>query len=135
MNNSLRTVDSPSGEQNLMLSLEELLLQSDLLAGMARVDGKVLDIESVFASTYLEHLNTSKSSLVKSHYDYVVQNDETDGRIASVMEQMSHFSREEKHRIPRCLSALAICDGELHPKEAAMIKQFADAMGIDSSSL
>jgi uncharacterized tellurite resistance protein B-like protein len=135
MNQTLPTVDSPSGEQNSMHALEALLLQSDLLAGMARVDGKVLDIESVFASTYLEHLNTEKSALVKSHYDYVVQNDETDGRIDSVMEKMSYYPNEEKYRILRCLSALAICDGELHPNEAAMLKKFADAMNIDGTSI
>jgi len=35
-------------------SLADLLLQSDLLAGMARADGKVLDVENTVAATYFE---------------------------------------------------------------------------------
>ena len=124
-----------SDDQNSMLTLEQLLQQSELLACMSRADGKVLDIENIFASTYLEKLDTEKSSLVKSHYDYVVQADETDERLFSIMHLMANYPREEKYRLLRCLSALAICDGELHPKETAFIEQLADAMDIDSGGI
>ena len=122
-------------DQNSSLTLEQLLQQSELLACMSRVDGKVLDIEKVFAETYLEKLDTEKSSLIKSHYDFVVQADETDSRLSSIMDFMANYTREEKYRLLRCLSALAICDGELHPKETDLIKQFANAMEIDSGGI
>ena len=107
------------------ISLEELLLQSDLLAGMARADGKVLDIENTVAEAYFAQENSDKVELVRSHYNYVVQDDETDVRMGTVMSFMGKLSLEEKYKLLRCLSAVAICDGELHPKEASLIKQFA----------
>lgn len=117
------------------VSLEDLLLQSDLLAGMARADGKVLEIEGSVAETYFQDEGNSKSELVKQHFDYVVQDEETDLRISTVMSFMSKLSNDEKYKLLRCLSAVAICDGELHPKESALIKQFAKAMNIEINGI
>lgn len=115
------------------VSLEELLLQSDLLAGMARADGKVLDVETLVANAYFQDENENKSDLVKSHFTYVAQDDDTDLRMNTVMSFMTRLSNDEKHKLLRCLSALAICDGELHPKELGFIKKFAKAMDINIS--
>lgn len=116
-------------------TIEELLLHSDLLAGMARADGKVLDIENVIASSYFEQENLDKSDLVKIHYDYVLHDEDSDTRLSMVMSFMSKLNLEDKHKLLRCLSAIAISDGELHPKELALIRQFAEAMGIDPNGL
>jgi uncharacterized tellurite resistance protein B-like protein len=116
-------------------SLEELLLQSDLFAGMARADGKILDIEKSVSSTYFDQADSAKSELVKSHYDYVVQDDDTDNRLSTVMSFMSNLSIDDKYKLLRCLSAVAICDGELDPRELDILKQFAKAMDIDPSNI
>lgn len=113
------------------VSLEELLLQSDLVAGMARADGKVLDVENLVAESYFDQEDPEKSGLVKSHYAYVVNDEDTDSRVTTVLSFMANLEREDKYKLLRCLSAVAICDGELHPKELALLKQFAFAMGID----
>ena len=122
-------------ESNENATLEELLLQSDLLAGMVRADGKVLEVENTVAEEYFKQKNSEKSQLVKSHYNYVVQDENTDARISTVMSFMSKLDREDKYKLLRCLSAVAICDGHLDKKEIAIIKQFAKAMDIDPSGI
>lgn len=126
---------STVAEENENVSLEDLLLQSDLLAGMVRADGKVLDVENTVAIEYFEQKNYEKSKLVKSHYDYVLQDETTDARIATVMSFMSKLDREDKYKLLRCLSAVAICDGHLDKKELDLINQFAKTMDIDPSGV
>lgn len=116
-------------------SLEELLLQSDLFAAMARADGKILDIEKSVSSAYFDQKDPEKSELVKSHYDYVVHDEDTDTRLSTVMSFMSNLNVDDKYKLLRCLSAVAICDGELDPRELDILKQFAKAMGIDQSNI
>lgn len=120
-------------EEDNNISLEELLLQSDLLAGMARADGKILEVENTVASTYFEQKDSEKSNLVKAHYDYVIQDESTDARISTVMSFMSKLDREDKYKLLRCLSAVAVSDGHLDKKEIDIINQFAKAMDIDQS--
>lgn len=126
---------STVAEESENVSLEDLLLQSDLLAGMVRADGKVLDVENTVAAEYFEQKNYEKSKLVKSHYDYVLQDETTDARIATVMSFMSKLDREDKYKLLRCLSAVAICDGHLDKKELDLINQFAKTMDIDPSGV
>lgn len=128
-------VKSTMVEKSENTSLEELLLQSDLLAGMVRADGKVLEVENTVAIEYFEQKNYDKSELVKSHYNYVVQDETTDVRISTVMSFMSKLDREDKYKLLRCLSAVAICDGHLDKKELDLINQFAKAMDIDPSGI
>lgn len=116
-------------------SLEDLLLQSDLLAAMSRADGKVLGIENVVASSYFDNKNPEASKLVKSHYDYVVQDEDTDTRLNTVMSFMTKLNTKDKHQLLRCLSAVAICDGELDQRELKILKQFAKVMGIKPGSI
>lgn len=116
-------------------SLADLLLQSDLLAGMARADGKVLGIENMVAETYFEQQDNGKSGLVKQHYDYVLQDEDTDTRLSTVMGFMKKLSKEDKYKLLRCLSAVAVCDGDLDPRELAIIQQFAKVMEIDPSEI
>lgn len=126
---------STVAEESENVSLEDLLLQSDLLAGMVRADGKVLDVENTVAAEYFEQKNYEKSKLVKSHYDYVLQDETADARIATVMSFMSKLDREDKYKLLRCLSAVAICDGHLDKKELDLINQFAKTMDIDPSGV
>lgn len=126
---------STVAEESENVSLEDLLLQSDLLAGMVRADGKVLDVENTVAAEYFEQKNYEKSKLVKSHYDYVLQDETTDARIATVMSFMSKLDREDKYKLLRCLSAVAICDGHLDKKELDLINQFEKTMDIDPSGV
>ena len=122
-------------EESNNTSLEELLLQSDLVAGMVRADGRVLEVENTVASAYFEQKNSEKSDLVKSHYEYVIQDESTDARISTVMSFMSKLDREDKYKLLRCLSAVAVCDGHLDKKELDLINQFAKAMDIDPSGI
>ena len=122
-------------DETVAKSLADLLLQSDLLAGMARADGKVLDIENTVAATYFEQQSSENSELVKQHYDYVLQEEFTDARLSTVMSFMNKLTIDEKYKLLRCLSAVAICDGELDERELALIKQFAKAMDIDPSKI
>lgn len=112
-------------------SLEALLLQSDLMAGMARADGRVLDVENLIAESYIDTENITNSEQVKSHYTSVVDDENTDTRVSTIMSFMANLSLDDKYRLLRCLSAIAMCDNELHPKEADLLKQFAKAMDID----
>ena len=127
----IEAAKSTEVEENENTSLEELLLQSDLLAGMVRADGKVLEVENTVATEYFEQKNPEKCDLVKSHYNYVIQDENTDTRISTVMSFMSKLDREDKYKLLRCLSAVAICDGPLDKKELDLINQFAKAMDID----
>lgn len=131
----IEAVKSTGVENNENTSLEELLLQSDLLAGMVRADGKVLDVENTVATEYFKQKNFEKSELVKSHYNYVIQDENTDARIGTVMSFMSKLDREDKYKLLRCLSAVAISDGHLDKKEIDIINQFAKAMDIDPSGI
>ena len=131
----IEAVNSTVIEEDENTSLEELLLQSDLLAGMVRADGKVLDVENTVATEYFEQKNSEKSELVKSHYNYVIQDENTDPRISTVMSFMSKLDREDKYKLLRCLSAVAVCDGHLDKKELDLIKQFAKAMDIDPNGI
>lgn len=131
----LEKLETNKTEKDKTISLEELLLQSDLLAGMARADGKILEIENMVASTYFEQRDHEKSRLVKSHYDYVLQDETTDSRLSTVMSFMSKLDREDKYKLLRCLSAVAVCDGHVDPRELAIINQFAEAMDIDPSGI
>lgn len=126
-----KDIKNTTTEDNVSASLEELLLQSDLLAGMVRADGKVLEVENTVATTYFEHNNSEQSDLVKTHYNYVIQDDGTDDRVSTVISFMTRLDREDKYKLLRCLSAVAVCDGHLDKKEIALIKQFAKAMDID----
>jgi uncharacterized tellurite resistance protein B-like protein len=132
---TIEAVNSTVIEEDENTSLEELLLQSDLLAGMVRADGKVLDVENTVATEYFEQKNSEKSELVKSHYNYVIQDENTDARISTVMSFMSKLDREDKYKLLRCLSAVAVCDGHLDKKELDLIKQFAKAMDIDPNGI
>jgi uncharacterized tellurite resistance protein B-like protein len=132
---TIEAVNSTVIEEDENTSLEELLLQSDLLAGMVRADGKVLDVENTVAKEYFEQKNSEKSELVKSHYNYVIQDENTDARISTVMSFMSKLDREDKYKLLRCLSAVAVCDGHLDKKELDLIKQFAKAMDIDPNGI
>lgn len=116
-------------------SLEELLLQSDLLAGMTRADGRILPIEKMVASEYLNEKNSKKSALLSQHFDYVVNDETTDVRVNTVIGFMSKLDVEDKYKLLRCLSAVAMCDGELDPREFSLIKQFAKAMDIDPNTI
>lgn len=131
----LEKLETNKTEKDKIISLEELLLQSDLLAGMARADGKILEIENIVASAYFEQKNHEKSGLVKSHYDYVLQDETTDSRLSTVMSFMSKLDREDKYKLLRCLSAVAVCDGHVDQRELAIINQFAEAMDIDPSGI
>lgn len=111
--------------------LEDLLLQSDLMAGMARADGKVLEVEKAVSQSFIESQYGEKASLVKRHYDYVLQEDETDNRLGTVMSFMKKLDEEDKYKLLRCLSSVAVCDGELDPRELEIIRKFAEAMEID----
>lgn len=128
-------VETAKAENSIDASLEELLLQSDLLAGMVRADGKILDVENTVASTYFEQKNHEKSDLVKSHFEYVTQDETTDSRLDTVMSFMTKLNKEDKYKLLRCLSAVAICDGHLDEKEVTLINKFADAMDIDPSGV
>jgi len=127
----MKSLEKETVEDKKEVSLEELLLQSDLLAGMVRADGKILEVENTVASAYFEQKNSEKSDLVKSHYEYVIQDETTDARMSTVMSFMTKLDREDKHKLLRCLSAVAVCDGHLDEKEIALINQFAKAMDID----
>jgi uncharacterized tellurite resistance protein B-like protein len=132
---NIQTDDEIQIDETKVHSLADLLLQSDLLAGMARADGKVLGIENMVAETYFEQQDNQQSTLVKQHYDYIVQDEDTDARLSTVMGFMKKLSTEDKYKLLRCLSAVAVCDGDLDPRELAIIQQFAKVMEIDPGKI
>ena len=115
-------------------SFEKQLLQSDLFAELARADGKILDAETLVASGFIGGENSPFVELMKSNFENKIHDDDFKLDFDEIKEFMARISTEEKKKILRSLSALAICDGELHENEQKLIEQFTQAMQVDLAS-
>lgn len=106
---------------------------AEMLAAVAKADGKVLDIENLNASELLDCMASSDCEEARATYQAAINiwSDNRDliqlGELELVLEEMDMPARVE---LLRSCWYLAKCDGELHPSEEALIMRMAESLGV-----
>jgi uncharacterized tellurite resistance protein B-like protein len=107
--------------------------QKVLLATVAKADGKIRDAEvktAIAMSRELPGLPRETPKTVLAQMRYLVRSD-IDAAIAKLVD----LPKARRERIIKLLWVMALCDGELHPEEEAVIYDLADRLGIDRATV
>ena len=128
MNNTKTFFDN---EASLPITKVELrLVQARLLAIMSNIDGKVMDIENFMAESMLELMDEEESHKLTTLYEEELENEHSEESIDEVIEFMKRASVEERVSLLQMLSSLAICDGEVHVNEEALLKSAMKKLSV-----
>jgi len=105
-----------------------------LLTRLAHADGVLRPVEAHTIGAILKrlsevHPSTHRKMTKTSARDSL--SSETVGAIA----ELSARPLCERERIVQLLWVVALCDGELHPREEALVYQFADALGVSRATV
>ena len=120
-----------SRDEQPSLSNENLTLIAHLFASMTCADDKIKDIENFTAETFLEDYRTEDIQRIKQAYRGSLKNYGHEERKQIIKSFVGEFTEHQKIGLLRSLSAVAICDGEVHPEEQYIIKLFMEQMEID----
>lgn len=113
----------PYNIEDLPLTDVELrLVQARLLATMSTIDGKVLDVENLMADSMLELMDKKDIYKLKQLYLEELKNPNLEHSLDEIVEFMKRAPVNERISLLKMLSALAICDGELHKNEELFLK-------------
>lgn len=104
--------------------------QETLLKRMAHVDGILRPIERKTIEAILKELGG----------DIPLQSEQTSRKILSsqligAIAELARRPMRERERIVQLLWVVAMCDGELHPREEKMVLRVADALGVPRSTV
>lgn len=100
-----------------------------LLTRMAHADGILRPIEIETISAILNRLGGLTEAPTDSARASL--SSETVGAIA----ELSRRPMRERERMVQLLWVVAMCDGELHPREEAMVLRVADALGVPRATV
>lgn len=118
-------------EVSLPITKVELrLVQARLLAIMSNIDGKVMDIENFMAESILELMDEEETHKLTTLYEEELENEHSQETIDEVIEFMKRASVEERVSLMQMLSSLAICDGEIHANEEALLKSAMKKLSV-----
>lgn len=107
-----------------------------VLSSVARCDGvlRQVEVETVAAilnaTTPDSGLGSGPDSVLRLP---VLSHEMRFGNMRSVsksIRQLARLSLAEREKFVKLLWITALCDGELHPKEEALIYTYADALGV-----
>lgn len=113
----------PYNIEDLPLTDVELrLVQARLLATMSTIDGKVLNVENLMADSMLELMDKKDIYKLKQLYLEELKNPNLEHSLDEIVEFMKRAPVNERISLLKMLSALAICDGELHKNEELFLK-------------
>ena len=105
-----------------------------LLTRLAQADGVLRPIEVDTIGAILRRLSkvqpSAKQKISKSSARRSLSS-ETVGALA----EMSARPLRERERIIQLLWVVALCDGELHPREEALVYQFSDALSVPRATV
>lgn len=100
-----------------------------LLTRLAHIDGVLRPIETETISAILNRLGKLPSDAGRTARASL--SSETVGAIA----ELSCRPMRERERMVQLLWVVAMCDGELHPREEAMVLRVADALGVPRATV
>ena len=105
-------------------------LQARLFAAVTDADGKILPIENFTAEATIEQMD--KNTLEDLRKCYQTELESVDPLILSEDDKaiLTSLAKGEKSKLVGKLSALAECDGVIHPKEQALIREIMEVMEI-----
>ena len=109
-------------EELPLTDIELRLVQARLLASMSTIDGKVLDIENFMADSMLELMDKEDVYKLRQLYLEELKNPNLEHSLNEVIEFMKRAPINERISLLNMLSALAICDGEIHKNEELLLK-------------
>ncbi len=109
-------------EELPLTDVELRLVQARLLASMSNIDGKVLDVENLMADSMLELMDKKDIYKLKQLYLEELSNPNLEHSLDEIVEFMKRAPINERISLLKMLSALAICDGELHKNEELFLK-------------
>ena len=107
--------------------------QKVLLATVARADGKIRDAEVKTAIAMARELPDLPRETPKSVLAQIRYLERAD--INAALAKLVNLPVSQRERIIKLLWVMALCDGELHPKEEQVIYDLADKLGLDRATV
>ena len=105
--------------------------KKQLLSSVARADGTLREIEVATVAAILNTDATAPETPTRT-----LSREMRFGNMQSVskaIRQLARLPMGEREKLVQLLWVTALCDGDLHPKEEALIYSYADALGVARS--
>lgn len=105
----------------------------EVLACITQADGEVCEDEVATAKSILANLAPEDMEKVRLLYRSAVNYYSRSERRDSIFKLIQPLPLQQKLSVLRMLWAFALCDGEVHPSESAMIMEVMHQCGIDAN--
>lgn len=101
-----------------------------LLALVAMVDGKVLDIEFESADSLMQGFSAANLESLKAAFRHTVENHGCDFDVHGLSSQLAKLEKPAKFDFVGACWYIAACDGDLPTNEEALIYSNSDQLGV-----
>lgn len=107
--------------------------QKVLLASVAKADGRIRDAEvrtAIAMAKEAPGLPRETPKTVLAQMRYLERAD-----IDAALQKLKTLPLKQREQTVKLLWVMALCDGELHPKEEVLIYNLADKLGVDRATV